>query len=206
MSTCSRYQVDILILLCYIVSGKEVSRLKNRRKIKNITVTALGVVMLAICSWISVAGVTLQTLGVFFLLSYLGAKRGTLTVFVYLLMGALGIPVFSGFGGGIGWILGPTGGFLLGFLAVGALHILAELLIPHISSRLFIKIPLTVISLLCCYLCGACSTFAHYLQNGSSVSFTGVFLAFMLNYGIFDAIKIIFAHYLAKYLKRVKPI
>lgn len=168
--------------------------------------TALGVVLLAICSWISIAGVTLQTFGVFFLLSYFGAKRGTLTVCIYLLMGALGIPVFSGFGGGIGWLLGPTGGFLLGFLAVGVLHILAEILLPKISSRLIVKIPLITISVLCCYLCGACTTFSYYLQNGSSISFYGVFIAFIFNYGIFDAAKIILACYLTKYLKKVKPI
>jgi biotin transport system substrate-specific component len=168
--------------------------------------TALGVVLLAICSWISIAGVTLQTFGVFFLLSYFGAKRGTLTVCIYLLMGALGIPVFSGFGGGIGWLLGPTGGFLLGFLAVGVLHILAEILLPKISSRLIVKIPLITISVLCCYLCGACTTFSYYLQNGSSISFYGVFIAFIFNYGILDAAKIILACYLAKYLKKVKPI
>ncbi len=168
--------------------------------------TALGVVLLAICSWISIAGVTLQTFGVFFLLAFYGAKRGTLTVFVYLLTGALGIPVFSGFGGGIGWILGPTGGFLLGFLAVGMLHILAEACIPKIAPRLFVKIPLSVISVLCCYLCGACSMYTYYLQNGSSVSFSGVFLGFIAFYGIFDAVKIIIACTLARYVSKIKPI
>ena len=40
------------------------------------------------------------------------------TVVVYLLLGAVGVPVFSGFQGGVGVLLGPTGGYLLGFAVV----------------------------------------------------------------------------------------
>lgn len=46
----------------------------------------------------------------------LGAKAGTLSVLIYLLAGAAGLPVFSGFTGGIQKLLGPTGGYLIGFL------------------------------------------------------------------------------------------
>lgn len=180
--------------------------LKNRKKIKNITLTALGTVLLAICSWISVGGVTLQTFAVFFLLSYFGSRRGTLTVVVYLLMGALGIPVFSGFGGGIGWLFGPTGGFLLGFVVVGVIHVVAELIFKEKASRLFVKIPVGIVSVLSCYLCGACTMFSYYVQNGGSISFSGVFIAFIFNYGFFDTAKILLAHFLARYMRNIKPI
>lgn len=46
----------------------------------------------------------------------LGWKWGAVSVAVYLLLGGVGLPLFSSFGGGIGWLLGPTGGFLWGFL------------------------------------------------------------------------------------------
>ena len=46
----------------------------------------------------------------------LGMKRGTMATFLYLLLGLAGLPVFSGFTGGIGKLAGPTGGYLLGFL------------------------------------------------------------------------------------------
>lgn len=186
--------------------GKGSDILKNRARIKNITVTALGIVMLAICSWISIAGVTLQTFGVFFLLSYFGAKRGAVTVFVYLLMGALGIPVFSGFGGGIGWILGPTGGFLLGFLFASLLHIAVDAMLPKIAQRIAFRIPFLTACVLCCYLCGACTMYFYYLKNGSSISFFGVFLGLIPMYAVFDAVKILLACYLAKYLSKIKPI
>lgn len=60
--------------------------------------------------------ITLQTLGVALAGFCLGWKGGLVTTAVYLALGACGLPVFSGFGAGIGWLLGPTGGYLFGFL------------------------------------------------------------------------------------------
>lgn len=80
---------------------------------------ALFAVLIAICSWLSVPATvpfTLQTFGVFLTVAVLGGKRGTMAVLLYLLMGAVGIPVFAGFNGGIGALLGSTGGYIVGFL------------------------------------------------------------------------------------------
>ena len=46
----------------------------------------------------------------------LGAKKGALSVLIYLLLGMVGLPVFSGFSGGIGVLLGPTGGYIIGYV------------------------------------------------------------------------------------------
>ena len=81
--------------------------------------TGIFVVVMAVCSWISIPltiPVTLQTFGVFAAVGLLGGKRGTLAVFVYILMGAAGLPVFSGFAGGPGALLGTTGGYIAGFV------------------------------------------------------------------------------------------
>tara|TARA_B100000315_G_scaffold260939_1_gene328086 strand:+ start:20297 stop:20869 length:573 start_codon:yes stop_codon:yes gene_type:complete len=59
--------------------------------------------------------VTGQTLGVLLTGALLGSYRGTLTILVYLAEGAAGLPVFAGFGFGIQHLLGPTGGYLIGF-------------------------------------------------------------------------------------------
>ena len=87
----------------------------------------LAAVMAAILSGLSVltfpigpVPVTLQTLGVFLALGLLGGKWGSVSVALWLLLGALGVPVFSGFRGGIGVLIGNTGGYLFGFL-LGAL-------------------------------------------------------------------------------------
>ena len=69
--------------------------------------------MITICSWISIPTLvpfTLQTFAVFLTVGLLGGKRGTMAVLVYVLLGAIGIPVFAEFTGGIGIILNNTGG------------------------------------------------------------------------------------------------
>lgn len=80
---------------------------------------ALAAALMALCSWISLPTAvpfTLQTFALFLTLGVLGGKLGTLAVGVYLLLGAVGLPVFAGFQGGPGTLLGATGGYLLGFL------------------------------------------------------------------------------------------
>jgi len=51
----------------------------------------------------------------------LGGKRGTLAVLVYILLGMVGMPVFSGFGAGLGKVAGPTGGYIVGYLPMALL-------------------------------------------------------------------------------------
>jgi biotin transport system substrate-specific component len=63
---------------------------------------------------------TLQTLAVILVGAALGAKRGTLALLLYLAEGAAGLPVFSGGRAGLGHLLGPTGGYLAGFVAAAA--------------------------------------------------------------------------------------
>ena len=93
-----------------------------RHSVKSLTLIALFAVIIAICSWVTipfyVVPFTLQTLGIFLTLRFLGSKRGTVAIAVYLVLGALGVPVFAGFTGGIGRLLGPTGGYLVGFFRI----------------------------------------------------------------------------------------
>ena len=82
---------------------------RQRSKTYDLVYVSIFVVLIAVCSWISIpltVPVTLQTFGVFIAVGLLGGKRGTLAVLVYILMGAIGIPVFSGFTGGIGILAG----------------------------------------------------------------------------------------------------
>lgn len=58
---------------------------------------------------------TMQTFAVTLAGIVLGAKRGAISMVVYVLLGALGVPVLAGFGGGFQHLVGPTGGFLLSF-------------------------------------------------------------------------------------------
>ena len=58
---------------------------------------------------------TLQTFAVSLVGILLGSRKGFLSMSVYVLMGLIGLPVFSGFSAGVGAIVGPTGGFILSF-------------------------------------------------------------------------------------------
>ncbi len=91
-------------------------------KAKEIVTIALFTVLIAVCSWISIPTAipfTMQTFGVFLALNCLGPKKGTLSVFLYLLMGALGLPVFANGTAGVGVILGTTGGYMIGWIFSG---------------------------------------------------------------------------------------
>ena len=92
--------------------------------VRNMTRCALFAALMAICAWLAVpmgqVTFSMQSFAVLLALGTLGGKRGSIAVAVYLALGALGLPVFTGFRGGIGVLLGPTGGYLWGFFA-GAL-------------------------------------------------------------------------------------
>lgn len=91
-----------------------------------LTRCAMLVAMLCVCGWLTVpvgdVALTMQTFGVFLTLQLLGGKWGTVSVCAYLLLGAAGLPVFSGFRGGLGILLGATGGYLIGFAVVGLVY------------------------------------------------------------------------------------
>ena len=95
---------------------------KRKYETVDLAYMALGAVLIALCSWISIPAVvpfTMQTFAVFLVLLILGGRRGTMTIVVYVLLGAVGLPVFSQFGAGIGVLLGSTGGYILGFIFMG---------------------------------------------------------------------------------------
>lgn len=93
-------------------------------RIHSFTRIALCTAFLGVCAWITVPAAvpfTLQSFGVVLTLLLLGGKHGTAAIGLYLLIGAVGVPVFSGGRGGVGVLFGITGGYLLGFLALALL-------------------------------------------------------------------------------------
>lgn len=156
---------------------------------------ALFAALIAICAWISVPvfdiAFTLQTFAVFLTLGLLGGKRGSAAIFIYLLLGAAGMPVFSGFRGGIGVLAGVTGGYLWGFLAAALLYRLLER---------FGKLPAMIAGQLVCYLCGSI-WFLLYAGGGLSL----ILLRCVVPYLIPDAAKIVLAYTLTRRLQRHIP-
>ena len=129
---------------------------------------AVCAALMAVCSWISIPATvpfTLQTFAVFCSLGLLGGRRGTAAILVYLLLGALGVPVFAGFSGGIGILCGTTGGYLLGFILMGLVYWLGERL--SMDSR-NIRIISMILGLLLCYAFGtAWFMFVYARQTGA---------------------------------------
>ena len=119
-------------------------------KIRTMTRCALFAALMGICSWISVpvgdGAVTLQTLGLFLTLGILGGTKGCVTVLIYLCLGTVGLPVFSGFQGGFAVLLGPTGGFLWGFLLSAVVYWWLEKHLPLWFNLILCQ--------LICYTCG----------------------------------------------------
>ncbi len=106
---------------------------KRRSAIYDIVVMAISAALITVCSWISVplgpVPVTLQTMAILAVLMTVGGRRGTIAIAVYLLLGAVGVPVFAGFKGGPASFLGPTGGFLAGFVVAALVFWLLEKLV-----------------------------------------------------------------------------
>lgn len=89
-------------------------------RIHNICMIGLMTAVIIVMAQISLplpAGVpmTLQTLGIMFAGIILGAKKGTYTTCIYIMVGLIGVPVFANFTGGYQCLFGPTGGFILSF-------------------------------------------------------------------------------------------
>ena len=105
----------------------------NKSKAYEITIIAVSAALITVCSWISIqigpVPVTLQTLAVLAVLLTTGGRRGTIAIAVYLALGAVGAPVFAGFKGGPAAFVGPTGGFLAGFLVAALVFWLLEKLV-----------------------------------------------------------------------------
>ena len=172
-------------------------------KIRNMAMCALFAALLCVCAWLCVpvgdTPVTLQTLGIALCLWLLGGKRGTLAIFVYLLLGTVGLPVFSGFQGGIGTLLGATGGYLLGFLVWGILFWLLEACLPLSNKGQILAMAL---SLMACYIFGTVWFCRVYLGGGNTASLWIVIAKCVLPYVLPDGLKLTAAWFLSRRLKR----
>lgn len=107
---------------------------------KAIAYIGLSVAIMAIGSWVTVPigpiPLTLQMFVIPLLICVLPAKWATAAIFAFIALGGLGVPLFSGFRGGLGALMGPTGGFLLGYLlAVPAAAFLLQFVSRKVDGR-----------------------------------------------------------------------
>ncbi|MCI5946820.1 MAG: biotin transporter BioY [Oscillospiraceae bacterium] len=180
--------------------GAEVT--KSKITTKELVFTALMAVIIAVCSWISIPTTvpfTLQTFGVFMAVGLLGGKKGTISVLVYILLGAVGVPVFAGFSSGIGVLLGTTGGYIVGFLLSGLIY---WAMTTAFGEKLPIMIIAMVIGLLVCYAFGTAWFMIVYAKNTAPIGLMTALGWCVFPFIIPDCIKIALAVVLTKQLKK----
>ena len=164
---------------------------------RDITMAAMGVALIAVCSWISVpltVPFTLQTFAVCLIASLFGLRSGVRTVVCYLLLGAIGVPVFAGFRGGIGALLGVTGGYLVGFLFTA---IAVGFAADHWGRRPVVLIPSMILGILLCYLFGTGWFVLVYTKSSGPISVASALALCVLPYIPADAAKAALASLLA---------
>lgn len=93
---------------------------ENKQKLRALTQIGLAAAMLCVTAPISIpigdVPLSLTTLVILITAGMLGSAKSAAAVAVYLILGCVGLPVFSGFAGGAGRLLGPTGGYLMGYI------------------------------------------------------------------------------------------
>ena len=161
-------------------------------KTKDMTYIALMAVLISVCSWLSVPTAipfTMQTYAVFTALLLLGGRRGSIAVAVYIALGAAGLPVFSNFTGGIGRLLGPSGGYIIGFLFTALCYWLCEKLF---GKSIWVKAASLAVGLVLCYAFGTV-WFVEVYSRTSSISWAAALGMCVLPFIIPDAVKMALA-------------
>ncbi|MBR3629978.1 MAG: biotin transporter BioY [Oscillospiraceae bacterium] len=179
--------------------------MEQKKPFKALDIAYIGVctALIAVCSYISIPTVvpfTLQTLAVFLVMQILGGRNGFYSVLAYLLLGAVGVPVFAGFTGGPGVLFGTTGGYLIGFLLMAMLYWAAEALV---GEALWVRIVSLIAGLAVCYAFGTVWFLFLYNRSNDPVGISTALGWCVLPFLIPDGIKLAAATGLAAALRPV---
>lgn len=162
---------------------------------------ALCTALLVLCSWISIPAAvpfTMQTFAVTLLAAVLGGKKGIISVLVYILLGAVGLPVFSGFRSGAAVILSSTGGYIIGFVFIAAI-------VGFTCDKFGTSLPAIIVSgllgLIICY--GFGTAWYMWIYTKGTKTLAAVLSSCVVPFIIPDIIKIILASLCAKKLKNL---
>lgn len=175
---------------------------KNKSSISTKNLAFIGVMTAIICILgpiaiplpVSPVPISFTNLAVYLAVYALGAKFGTISCALYLLLGTIGLPVFSGFSGGPAKLAGPTGGYLIGFLFMA---LITGFSIESFSGKLLPAVAGMGIGAVICYLFGTL-----WLAHQMNLTFTAALTVGVIPYLAGDAIKIIAAALLGPKLRR----
>ncbi len=177
--------------------------LSNSSNVKRITYISLFSVLITICSWISIPiggiPITLQTFAVFLAIFTLGARYSALALTVYLLLGAIGLPVFAGFGSGLGTLFGLTGGYLIGFYGIIICYGAITKIFGKSKLPTFIG---SLLGLISCYAIGTAWFIYVYTGTSGAIGIIATLSLTVFPFIAFDIGKIILAIFLEKRLRK----
>lgn len=167
--------------------------------VRRMTRIALCAALLAPCAWLSIPTqppFTMQTFGVFLTLLLLGALDGAIAIAVYMLLGAAGLPVFSGFNGGVSALIGPTGGYITSFLLMCPIYALLK------GESAAKKALALLVGLLVCYAFGTAWFIKVYGETKGAITLGAALLACVVPFILPDAAKLCLALFVSKRLYR----
>lgn len=173
--------------------------MKNVKQIPiyNFILSALFSALTVICAWITIPTAvpfTMQTFAIFLTAQLLPLKYSLLSMAVYIGLGAVGLPVFSGFQGGAGVLFGPTGGYIIGFIFIILTTGLAETFFNDGKLSRFFSM---TTGLILCYIFGTL-----WFMFVSKTDILSALLICVVPYIVFDIAKMILSFILYKKLKR----
>lgn len=134
---------------------------------------------------IGVVPISFTNLAVYIAIYVLGSRKGTISYLIYLLIGLVGVPVFSGFTSGPGKLFGPTGGYLIGFAFMA---LISGIFIDRFSNKMYLCFVGMVLGTAVCYLLGTI-----WLAYQAGLSFQSALAAGVVPFIPGDLIKIVIA-------------
>lgn len=171
---------------------------------KKLAISAMLTASIAIGAWISIPSTipfTLQTLFIYFAVLFMKAKYSALSITVYIMLGAIGLPVFSNFTSGLGILFGATGGYIFGFLLFPLCY---AIFTSILKENDFSRILSLIVGTLLCYIAGTIMFVNVALtKSGAKYSFAAAFSICVIPYIIPDMIKLIIAFIADKRIKKI---
>lgn len=171
--------------------------MKKNDKTKNIALTAMMTALICVASPVSVpigpVPISVATLVIFLAVYILGMKRALIAVMLYLLIGLAGVPVFSGFSAGPAKLLGPTGGYLIGYIPM---TLISGLFIDRHYRNRMISVAGMILATAVLYLLGTA-----WLAYSAGMTFTAALAAGVIPFIPLDLLKTVIAAVLGPVLK-----
>lgn len=165
--------------------------METEKKFSITQIAVIGVMTAVICIMapfslpIGPVPISFTNLAIYIALYVLGMKRGTISYLIYLLIGLVGVPVFSGFTGGPQKLFGPTGGYLIGFIPMA---VIAGIVIDKCMKKWYFCLLAMIAGTWVCYLFGTA-----WLAFQANMTFKAALAAGVIPFIIEDLIKMVLA-------------